>query len=308
MSSRKRKLFQFNSKNKDNQVYLHKYSNIDEFLNNYNDYIKYGIFKEDNLVFNVKINKIMYLTIDSVKNHKLNDRVDLMNNVNTISDLYQTLKNNKNVFNVFISQQNQYKIERKNIYSIDEVYNKIKYYLEENNNLKNIDFAKLNKIQIDFDGDLLTPLNENIFTYFKNFSPENGIECPYCGMKASFFAKERFYSNKDNLKYHLALYGINKKGKEVLFTKDHIFPKTKGGANNVENYQTMCSKCNCLKSDTREEDFKSLKMPANVEGYRDNVWVVPIKEKNNYLHYDVFEKKKSKTPIMRCHCTLVSLL
>lgn len=37
---------------------------------------------------------------------------------------------------------------------------------------------------------------------------------------------------------------IDENGKEVLMTKDHIIPKSKGGANDISNYQTMCKRCN----------------------------------------------------------------
>ena len=37
------------------------------------------------------------------------------------------------------------------------------------------------------------------------------------------------------------------KGQEVLFTKDHIVPKSKGGGNQMHNYQTMCTTCNIEK-------------------------------------------------------------
>lgn len=30
-------------------------------------------------------------------------------------------------------------------------------------------------------------------------------------------------------------------------TKDHIVPKSKGGPDKIENYQTMCTECNCIK-------------------------------------------------------------
>lgn len=35
---------------------------------------------------------------------------------------------------------------------------------------------------------------------------------------------------------------------DVLMTKDHIFPVSKGGKNHISNLQTMCKKCNERKS------------------------------------------------------------
>ncbi len=34
-----------------------------------------------------------------------------------------------------------------------------------------------------------------------------------------------------------------------MLTKDHIYPKSKGGLNNIRNYQVLCSTCNEKKSD-----------------------------------------------------------
>lgn len=45
------------------------------------------------------------------------------------------------------------------------------------------------------------------------------------------------------------MYGIDEQGQEVMLTKDHIYPKSKGGLNNIKNYQVLCSRCNSKKSD-----------------------------------------------------------
>jgi hypothetical protein len=70
--------------------------------------------------------------------------------------------------------------------------------------------------------------------------------CPHCGLEASYLAVE-----KDALigtaRYHINMYGVNESGEEILFTKDHIKPKSLGGANKLENYQTMCVVCNGIK-------------------------------------------------------------
>ena len=38
----------------------------------------------------------------------------------------------------------------------------------------------------------------------------------------------------------------------ILFTKDHILPRSKGGKNWLQNYQTMCYNCNQEKADRKE--------------------------------------------------------
>lgn len=75
---------------------------------------------------------------------------------------------------------------------------------------------------------------------------KQGTVCVSCGLQGEYFWLER----NGNPQYHLNLYGRNKHGHEVLMTKDHIIPKSKGGSNGLHNMQTMCIKCNNKKADT----------------------------------------------------------
>jgi hypothetical protein len=76
----------------------------------------------------------------------------------------------------------------------------------------------------------------------KNFRL-NGVVCVNCGIRATFFAVESF-KGKD---HHLNLYAVTRKG-ELLMTRDHIKPSSKGGSNNLSNHQPMCEECNRTKS------------------------------------------------------------
>lgn len=67
--------------------------------------------------------------------------------------------------------------------------------------------------------------------------------CVCCGLEASFFRAENF---GNCITPHLNMYGIID-GNDILFTKDHIIPKSKGGRDIMENFQTMCSPCNLYK-------------------------------------------------------------
>ena len=69
-------------------------------------------------------------------------------------------------------------------------------------------------------------------------------KCGCCGLEASYLAYEK---PLDSEKYHINMYGVDEDGKEILFTKDHIIPFSKGGKNILGNYQTMCSKCDANK-------------------------------------------------------------
>lgn len=76
---------------------------------------------------------------------------------------------------------------------------------------------------------------------------EKGTTCIKCGVEGKYFAVERgVFSSTE--KYHLNLYGIGKNGIEIMLTKDHILPRSRGGKNMIDNYQTLCFECNNRKS------------------------------------------------------------
>ncbi len=78
---------------------------------------------------------------------------------------------------------------------------------------------------------------------------EKGLQCASCKLVGEYFAAECHRLDLDTNVYHFNLYAKNKYGQEVLMTKDHIVPKSKGGENNLNNYQTMCFLCNLTKAD-----------------------------------------------------------
>lgn len=89
------------------------------------------------------------------------------------------------------------------------------------------------------DGDRVKVGSLRLLT-FKN----KGTKCAFCGLEATHFVKER-HSNE--VPWHLNLYGVDEQGREVLFTKDHIIPKIKGGPDHLDNMQTACAPCNHAK-------------------------------------------------------------
>jgi len=116
------------------------------------------------------------------------------------------------------------KLDRKEIYSIKEVFTKIRQ--ARGNGQK----------EIEFDGDMVNAKSLRYKCFIKK-----GIRCRSCGITGRYFAKEK------HLIDNLNLYGITKEGNEILMTKDHIIPKSLGGANHISNLQTMCIKCNMIK-------------------------------------------------------------
>jgi hypothetical protein len=75
-----------------------------------------------------------------------------------------------------------------------------------------------------------------------------GIKCVDCGVEGSYFALEKDITDSTS-RFHLNLYGKDKDGNEVMITKDHILPRSKGGKNSLSNYQPMCYECNQKKAD-----------------------------------------------------------
>lgn len=68
-------------------------------------------------------------------------------------------------------------------------------------------------------------------------------KCVSCGLEATKIFLEHHPSDKTP---HFNFYGEDD-GKLILFTKDHILPKSLGGEDRHSNYQTMCIVCNNLK-------------------------------------------------------------
>lgn len=89
---------------------------------------------------------------------------------------------------------------------------------------------------------------------------QKGTVCTCCGLKATHFGLD--LPAKQQVP-HFNLYGITDKGKEILFTKDHHVPKSKGGSDHLDNLNTMCGPCNWNKSDTDPEVWKEVKNPVS---------------------------------------------
>jgi HNH endonuclease len=127
-------------------------------------------------------------------------------------------------------------LERFKIYSIDFVLSQC--YIPKDYKHEDKIYKKLSRKEID--GKIATFYSHRLIT-FKN----KGIQCCKCGIEGKYFALEKFPADLNI--YHFNLYAVNDEGEEILMTKDHIIPISKGGLDIFENYQTMCSKCNVEK-------------------------------------------------------------
>jgi len=117
-------------------------------------------------------------------------------------------------------------------------------------------YFKLKTIKKDYDGDLMKMGSDRYYVF------KQSLSCDICHIKGSFMAKERSL-NKHGVptseSYHFNLYAINEAGEEVLMTKDHIIPKSKGGKDELSNYITFCTLCNYEKQNMDDDLYRELK-------------------------------------------------
>lgn len=99
----------------------------------------------------------------------------------------------------------------------------------------------------------------------KDLILKDGLKCLHCEHVPEFFAIGKDKGNR----WHLDLYKICN-DHLLMFTIDHIHPKSKGGKNSIENYQMLCKPCNEKKSD-------------KVEGEEEVTQVKKIKTKSKYI-------------------------
>lgn len=94
--------------------------------------------------------------------------------------------------------------------------------------------------KIEFHGCKINNTNDDRYLNFII----HGFKCAHCGLEGKYVKLEKNYKG-----WHFNVYGINDEGKEIQLTKDHIYPSSKGGINDIKNYQVLCINCNNLKKD-----------------------------------------------------------
>ncbi|MEO5350760.1 MAG: HNH endonuclease [Magnetococcus sp. YQC-3] len=118
--------------------------------------------------------------------------------------------------------------------------------------LKNVAYSS--KPRIIFKG-VPVKISDPKYIIFKK-----NTNCYLCGIEGSFIALERKLDQPE-LPYIFNLYAVNKNNEEILMTKDHIFPKSMGGRNDISNLETCCERCNNTKGS------KIIKYKNKLNGY-----------------------------------------
>ena len=78
---------------------------------------------------------------------------------------------------------------------------------------------------------------------------KRSIKCCWCGIEGRFFLLQARPEERQGIG-HFNLYALEKDNKtQVLMTKDHVVPRSKGGTDQAKNLVTMCCNCNFLKAD-----------------------------------------------------------
>lgn len=114
-------------------------------------------------------------------------------------------------------------------YSLDEVLSQTIF----------VDDYKKRPCLVDFDGEWIN-MGSHRYQCFAMY----GTTCVDCGIEGQYFVMERQGGNFETCRYHFNLYAVDDFGNEVLMTKDHVIPRSRGGKDILGNYQPMCSACN----------------------------------------------------------------
>jgi len=140
-----------------------------------------------------------------------------------------------------VPKPKKFRYERKEIYTVEAVLSKVLFKSK---------LPKGASTKVNFDGDLVRMTS----TMYQNFLV-HGTKCVRCGVEGKFFAKERSPRDKS---YHFNLYGFDENGRELMMTRDHIIPRSRGGSDHLSNLQPMCERCNSAKGNVLEEEILSV--------------------------------------------------
>lgn len=87
---------------------------------------------------------------------------------------------------------------------------------------------------------------------------------PDCKTRPAFFAIERASKSTNPASWHLNLYGYDAKGREVLFTHDHVTARALGGQDSLDNTVTMCGPCNWRKGRREQRLLNQIRKQGDI--------------------------------------------
>ena len=125
------------------------------------------------------------------------------------------------------------------VYSSDEVFK----LLGEDNLKKTDGMTKSGSIEID-------GYNVYIDSWRYRTFYQKGTKCTCCGKEGMYFKLTPAIDNQKRA--HFNLYAED----GTLMTKDHIIPKSRGGKNCINNFQTYCEHCNRSKGNTIKNSIR----------------------------------------------------
>jgi 5-methylcytosine-specific restriction endonuclease McrA len=150
-------------------------------------------------------------------------------------------------------------LERIKTFSIEEVEAMVKEDVK-NNSCRHCDKNNNHSIIVEGYDVYTTSLRYKTFI-------EKGYKCVCCGRTGAYYVLEK--SHGSNLKRaHFNLYSED----DVLMTKDHILPKKMGGADCIENMQTMCAICNSEKGCTVPDGYEPSEVQKKKKSNREYFW------------------------------------
>lgn len=123
----------------------------------------------------------------------------------------------------------------------------------------------------------------------KELINRDGLECKNCKKIPEYFALGKDKINR----WHLDLYS-EYNNDHYMYTIDHVHPRSKGGKNELSNYQLLCKKCNEIKGDkvddetiiddnSRKNKLKSRYISKKLESLSQQIKGILLKLKNHTL-------------------------